>query len=447
MKAKYESWGRYPQVKAAKVVQPTNYDEIPLLQSFTHPVLAYGMGRSYGDSCLNENGILLDTRNLSILKGFDRRRGVLRCEAGFTLADILEALVPQGWFPPVLPGTKFVTVGGAIANDIHGKNHHRAGTFGCHVPQFELLLSDGRKLLCSREQNRVLYEATIGGLGLTGLILWADIQLKPVRSGFIEAESIRFENLEAFLELSEISDKKFEYTVAWIDCMAKGKKLGRGIFMRGNHAETVLGQHTRSASERRINFPFNAPSFLLNRFTVKMFNLFYYYKELLKKQHTTVPYESFFFPLDAILNWNRIYGKRGFFQYQCVVPFTDGHEAIRQILILIARSGNASFLGVLKTFGQVASPGMMSFPRPGVTLALDFANLGDKTLQLFRELDAIVLGAGGALYPCKDARMPHEMFVAGFPRVKEFRENIDPQFSSSFWRRVMPDETDHGSKS
>lgn len=438
MKDRYGSWGRYPQARAVQVVQPARLEEIPPLGAFHHPVLAYGMGRSYGDSCLNDNGILLDTVRLAGVDGFDRQRGILRCEAGFTLADILSKVVPHGWFPPVLPGTRFVTVGGAIANDIHGKNHHRAGTFGRHVPQFELLRSNGEKLLCSPEKNRDFHEATIGGLGLTGLILWADIQLKPVPSGFINYESIRFENLDAFFELSESSDSKFEYTVAWIDCMAKGEKLGRGIFMRGNHADLGPNPPSPPPAGRRLNFPGNAPALLLNPFTVKIFNLLYYHKERLKQKHATVPYESFFFPLDAIRNWNRIYGRRGFFQYQCVVPFADGHAAIRSILARIADSGNASFLGVLKTFGNEISPGMLSFPRPGVTLALDFANLGDRTLRLFDELDAIVFDAGGALYPCKDARMPHAMFAAGFPRVDTFRKFIDPHFSSSFWRRVMP---------
>jgi FAD/FMN-containing dehydrogenase len=445
MKPRYESWGRYPQAEAVEVVQPATPADIPLLRDFPHCVLAYGLGRSYGDSCLNNNGILLDTTRLAALRDFDRQRGIIRCEAGFSLADLLTTALPDGWFPPVLPGTKFVTVGGAIANDIHGKNHHRAGTFGCHVPQFELLRSDGRRLPCSREQNPDLYEATIGGLGLTGLILWADIQLKPVRSGWIDAEYIRFDSLDAFFELSEISDLNFEYTVAWIDCMAKGEKLGRGIFTRGNHAAPGLKKSIPSRAGGRLNFPGNAPDFLLNSFTVKIFNQLYYHKERLKKQRAIVPYESFFFPLDAIRNWNRIYGKRGFFQYQCVVPFADGHEAIRQILTRIARSGNASFLGVLKTFGRIASPGMLSFPRPGVTLALDFANLGEKTLRLFDDLDAIVYSVGGALYPCKDARMPHEMFAGSFPRLDRFRPYIDPQFSSSFWRRVMA-ETDRGCK-
>ena len=231
MNARYESWGRYPQSMAAEIFQPANFNDIPLLNNLDHSVLAFGLGRSYGDSCLNDNGILVDTKGLSKLYDFDRQRGIIRCEAGLSLADILATIVPHGWFLPVLPGTKFVTVGGAIANDIHGKNHHRAGTFGCHIPQFELLRSDGGRLLCSPEQNKDFYEATIGGLGMTGLILWADIQLKPVRSALIEAESIRFKNLDAFFELSETSDKKFEYTVAWIDGLVIGKNLGRGIFM------------------------------------------------------------------------------------------------------------------------------------------------------------------------------------------------------------------------
>jgi FAD/FMN-containing dehydrogenase len=438
MKTSYESWGRIPRVKAVQVIQPQTFNDVPPLSGFNHPVLAYGMGRSYGDSCLNENGILLDTTCLSALHDFDRHRGIIRCEAGFSLADILTVAVPHGWFPPVLPGTKFVTVGGAIANDIHGKNHHRAGTFGCHVPRFELLRSDGCRLLCSQEQNRELYEATIGGLGLTGLILWADIQLKPVRSDLIEAESVRFESLDAFFELSELSDKKFEYTVAWIDGMAKGKKLGRGIFMGGNHADKGLARFPPISAGGRLNFPCDAPDFLSNPFTVRIFNLFYYYKELLKKRRTIVPYGSFFFPLDAIRNQNRMYGKRGFFQYQCVVPLEQGHEAIRHIMARITSSGIARFLGVLKMFGNMRSPGMMSFPRSGVTLALDFANRGEKTLRLFDDLDTIVSSAGGRLYPCKDARMPHQMFVAGFPLLNKFRQHIDPHFSSSFWRRVMP---------
>jgi len=436
MKARYESWGRYPQVDAARVIQPPSFADIPPLNSFERSVLAYGMGRSYGDSCLNEQGILLDTTCLAALYSFDRQRGLIRCEAGFTLEDLLTAVLPHGWFPPVLPGTKFVTVGGAIANDIHGKNHHRAGTFGCHVPQFELLCSEGRKLLCSREQNRELYEATIGGLGLTGLILWADIQMKPVGSAWIEAENIRFDNLDMFFELSEKSDREFEYTVAWIDGMAKGERLGRGIFMRGNHVDPGRAPIAPPPPRHRINFPCNAPSFLLNPIAVKMFNLLYYHKETLKKAQAIVPYESFFFPLDAIRNWNRMYGKRGFFQYQCVVPLTDGRDTIRQMLKRIAHSGNASFLGVLKTFGEISSPGMMSFPRPGVTLALDFANKGTRTLRLLDDLDEIVAAASGALYPCKDARMSNKMFVASYPRLNVFRKHIDPYFSSSFWRRV-----------
>ena len=436
MKTTYESWGRYPSVKPKQVIQITKREDIPPLDRLSTPMLAYGMGRSYGDCCLNEGGTLIDTTGMSGLIAFDKKQGIIRCEAGLGLAEILERIVPRGWFLPAVPGTKFVTVGGAIANDIHGKNHHRAGSFGCHVPQFQLLRSDGTMPLCSLESNYDLYRATIGGLGLTGLILWADIQLKPIKSPFIKTESIRFKNFDEFFELSEISNKKYEYTVSWIDCMTKGTKLGRGIFICGNHADTDQCQPSAATSQQQISLSFTAPNMFLNKMTVKLFNLFYYYKGLRKHNSSIVHYNSFFFPLDSIQNWNRIYGKRGFFQYQCVVPYGDGHRAIRELLKMIARSENASFLSVLKTFGDIESPGMLSFPRSGVTLAMDIANRGNKTLQLFSDLDEIVLNAGGALYPCKDARMPKKMFEASFSRLKEYREYVDDKFSSSLWRRV-----------
>jgi FAD/FMN-containing dehydrogenase len=436
MKNKYESWGRYPSVKHKEVIHITKREDIPPLEGLSSPVLAYGMGRSYGDCCLNEGGNLIDTTGMSGLVAFDKEQGIIRCEAGLDLAEILERIVPHGWFLPAVPGTKFVTVGGAIANDIHGKNHHRAGTFGCHVQQFQLLRSDGTMPLCSPERNYDLYRATIGGLGLTGLILWADIQLKPIKSPFIKMESIRFNNFDEFFEISEIANKEYEYTVSWIDCMTKGYKLGRGIFICGNHADPEQDQPSVPINQQKISLSFNAPNMLLNKVTVKLFNLFYYYKGLRKHNSSTVHYNPFFFPLDSILNWNRIYGKHGFFQYQCVVPYGDDHRAIRKLLEMIACSENASFLSVLKTFGDVESPGMLSFPRSGVTLAMDIANRGNNTLRLFNELDEIVLNAGGALYPCKDARMPQKMFEASFPKLKEYREYVDDKFSSSLWRRV-----------
>ncbi|GAB4334257.1 MAG: FAD-binding oxidoreductase [Calditrichia bacterium] len=436
MSITYESWGRIPRVRHSKIVPVAWQDSLPSLSDFDEPVLAYGLGRSYGDSCLNHDGVLLDMRPLNRYLAFDPESGILKCEAGVTLAEIVEHFAPKGWFLPVTPGTKFVTIGGAIANDVHGKNHHVAGTFGKHVQRFELLRSDGERLICSPEENSELFSATIGGLGLTGLILWAEIRLKPIPSQFIEMESIRFESLEEFFRLSKESDSGYEYIVSWIDCTRQGEKLGRGIFMRGNDADPQTVRLPRLPKKRQLVFPIEAPNFLLNSLSVKAFNTLYFNKQVSEKVNKVVHYNPFFYPLDAIHHWNRMYGKRGFFQYQCVVPYKDGDGAIREILDRIGRSGNASFLAVLKTFGEVESPGMLSFPRPGVTLALDLPNQGEKSLRLFEELDRIVKTSGGALYPCKDARMSREMFDISYPNWEEFEKYIDPKFSSSFWRRI-----------
>jgi hypothetical protein len=401
------------------------------------------LGRSYGDSCLNNGGTLIDMSGLDRFISLDTSTGLLRCEAGITLGQILERLVPQGWFLPVVPGTKYVTVGGAIANDIHGKNHHAAGTFGCHVTKFELLRSDQSRLLCSPTENEDLYRATIGGLGLTGLIIWAEIQLKKIDSPWIEAEFIRFESLDDFFPLAEESAADFEYTVSWIDCTAQGNSLGRGIFIRGNHSTKDLPGRKAPSLGTMFSVPADMPNFLLNRFSIKTFNFLYFYKQGPKPIRRLLHYNPFFFPLDAIDSWNRMYGSRGFFQYQPVIPqpsplrVKGTCEPIRELFEKIAKSGGGSFLTVLKDFGSVKSPGLMSFPRPGVTLALDFPNRGTETLQLFEQLDAIVHEHGGRLYPAKDARMSPQSFREFFPESETFTEYIDPKISSSFWRRVM----------
>lgn len=426
-----ESWGRYPRQKC--FYQPLFWrsDALP---DVSQKILPHGLGRSYGDSCLNENGVLLGTRGLNRFIAFDEQTGLLRCEAGVSLDEILKFAVPKGWFLPTTPGTKFVTLGGAIANDVHGKNHHRSGTFACHTPQFELLRSDGRRLTCSATENKEWFQATIGGLGLTGLITWAEVQLRKIQSSFIEMESTKFGNVEEFFEIAEAADKKFEHTVAWVDCLSQGSSLGRGIFMGGNHAE----QPGRLKSHPDVKFtaPMDAPNIALNPLTVRAFNFAYYHKQLFKCKKSHVHYEPFFYPLDAVDKWNRIYGRRGFFQYQSVVPFEKGRVAIVEMLRRISRSGQASFLAVLKMFGSMTSPGMLSFPRPGITLALDFPNNGNKTFRLFDELDEIVRQAGGVLYPAKDARMSSADFHQFYPQWKEFEKFIDPKFSSSFWRRV-----------
>lgn len=428
-----ESWGHYP--KAEQTTCPMFWRTGPLPPTSGATVLPYGLGRSYGDSCLNDQNVLLLTRPLDHLLDFDAENGLICCEAGVSLEEILRLILPHQWFLPITPGTKFITVGGAIANDVHGKNHHRAGTFGCHVTRFELLRSTGERLVCSPTQNAGWFAATVGGLGLTGLITWAELKLRRVHNSMIEMESVKFANLDEFFTISAESDQRFEYTVAWLDCLTGGHSLGRGIFLRGNHAGAEI-KTLEPHRPPRSTVPFDFPHAALNRFSIRAFNTLYYARQRKQTAVTTVHYDPFFYPLDAINRWSRIYGRRGFFQYQFVVPLAQDQPAIRRILTRIAASGHGSFLAVLKTFGPVKSPGLLSFPRPGVTLALDFPNQGAATLALFEELDRMVLAAGGRIYPAKDARMSARMFQESYPEWPQFRQWIDPQFSSSFWRRV-----------
>lgn len=430
----YESWGRWPKVTQSVVKFSSRDQEFPAGPG--EYFLPYGLGRSYGDSCLNGGHTLIDVSAADRFVSFDASTGTLRCEAGVSLADILDTFVPRGYFLPVSPGTKFVTVGGAIANDIHGKNHHAGGTFGCHVPQFELLKSDGARLICSQQSNADLYRATIGGLGLTGLITWADIVLKPIKSGFLDTTTIKFRNLSEFFEVSSENESKFEFNVSWVDCTTRGEGLGRGLYMAGNFSDRDRAGLPRTPKKRNIAFPLDAPGWMLNPLSIKSFNTLYYEKQRGKVVSGLTYYEPFFYPLDAITRWNRMYGKRGFFQYQLVVPYDTDSRAIETIFDLITRSGKASFLAVLKTFGAAPSPGFMSFPKKGVTLALDFPNDGKATLDLMERLDEVVRGSHGCVYPAKDARMSPESFRAYFPQHKEFSRWIDPKFSSSFWRRV-----------
>jgi FAD/FMN-containing dehydrogenase len=398
-------------------------------------VLPFGNGRSYGDSCLNDGQVLLDTRGLDRFMSFDSEKGILCCEAGALLSDVFPFIISKGWFVPVTPGTKFITIGGAIANDVHGKNHHRAGSFGCHVRRFELLRSDGARLLCSPEENDAWFKATIGGLGLTGMITWAEVQLKSIPGSSIAAEYVRFRNLDEFFDLSAASDTDYEYTVGWVDCLAQGKALGRGVFIRGNHAPSALC-YSDSIASRVLRVPFDMPSDLLNSLVLRLFNSTYYHRHFRKHTARVVHLDPFFYPLDAIKDWNKAYGRRGFLQYQCVVPPIDGVPTIRRILKQISDAQEGSFLCVLKVFGDRPSPGLLSFPRKGFTLALDFPNRGEKTFTLLNIIDEIVQEAGGAVYPAKDARMSPQSFQRYFPQWKSFSTYIDPMFSSSFWRRV-----------
>jgi FAD/FMN-containing dehydrogenase len=371
---------------------------------------------------------------------FDTEGGILRCEAGVDLADILELIIPKGWFLPVTPGTKFVTVGGAIANDIHGKNHHRAGTFGNHTLRFELVRSSGQRIPCSPMENPEWFNATVGGVGLTGLITWAEIQLKRIRTASLDVETIRFDSLAEFCSLSAESDRDFEYTVAWVDCFSRGDSLGRGLYMRANHADMGPAASSsgpgHSVRTGRFNIPFDAPDFLLSDCLMKVFNGLYFRRQREKRSRKILSLDPFFYPLDALGQWNRLYGKPGFFQYQCVVPDGDKREAAYRILKTVAHSRPGVYLAVLKIFGDMKSPGMLSFPRPGLTFALDIPNRGQASFALMERLDAIVREARGAVYPAKDARMSVESFDAFFPRWRDFKRYVDPKFSSSFWRRV-----------
>ena len=428
----YQSWGRYPRVQHTRVLPVAWRSEPPALANLTESVLPFACGRSYGDSCLNDGGALLDVAGLGRFIAFDESQGLLRCEAGVTLAEILALVVPRRWFVPVLPGTKWVSVGGAIANDIHGKNHHRAGTFGSHVTCLELLRSSGERVLCSPDRNAELFRATIGGLGLTGLILWAEVRLKQVPGAAIAMERVRFSCLDEFFQLSA-HDQDYEYTVAWIDCLARARRMGRGLFLRGDHAPGPPSSAKTSGPRMRI--PVDLPSGLINRVTLAGFNALYYRSQLRSSRRRTVPYQPFFFPLDGIADWNRLYGKRGLLQYQCVVP-EPAEQAIAALLDQVARSRETPSLAVLKRFGTRESPGMLSFPRPGITLAIDFANRGPSTLELLERLDGVVGEAGGAVYPAKDARMSAASFRRFFPGWQSFASHVDPKFSSSFWRRV-----------
>jgi len=401
----------------------------------THgPGIAYGNGRSYGDECLNPSGVLWLTAGLDHLNHWNPDTGVLGCEAGVLLQDIQRTLVPQGWMLPVTPGTQLVTVGGAIANDVHGKNHHALGSFGNHVLRLWLARSNGDLIECSPAQQAQWFAATVGGMGLTGVIVRAELQLRRVTGPWLDTETIAYRSLEEFFALASSSETDWEHTVAWIDCLAGTPSGVRGIFMRANPSAATQGP-TPQTDGRRV--PVTPPVSLVNRLTLRPFNAAYYHLQRSRAGRALQHYESFSYPLDWLLEWNRIYGPRGFYQYQSVVPPQAGQDATFEMLRQISRSGEGSFLAVLKTFGQRAAPGMLSFTRPGTTLALDFPNRGERILRLFERLDAIVLEAGGALYPAKDARMPRRMFEAGYSRLHEFLPLRDTGMSSAMSRRLL----------
>lgn len=403
-----------------------------LVAQSPRPGLAHGMGRSYGDVCLNPEATLWVTTGLDHFIAFDDSTGRLICEAGVLLRDIQRLVIPRGWILPVTPGTQLVTLGGAIANDVHGKNHHVQGSFGDHIRSLSLVRTDGESLSCGPDQQPDWFAATVGGLGLTGVITHAEIQLRPVPGPWLDTETLPFADLGEFFRLADASETDWEHTVSWIDCITGGG--GRGVFMRGNPVD-VGERPVPRARERTL--PFVPPVSLVNGLSLRPLNAGYYALKTWRAGRSITHYEPFFYPLDSLLEWNRIYGPNGFFQYQCVVPRAVGHDAVKAILKEIARSGDGSFLAVLKTFGNREPVGMLSFPQPGVTLALDFPNRQDRTHALFARLDAIIGEAKGRIYPAKDARMPRQLFEAGYPRLAEFMTYRDPGISSGLSRRLM----------
>jgi FAD/FMN-containing dehydrogenase len=424
------------------VVRPSNPGDVPAALSArgTHAALAVGSNRSYGDVALNPEGLLIDCRGLDRFVAFDRTNGLLECEAGVTLADILAVICqpePDGaaWFLPVSPGTRFVTLGGAVANDVHGKNHHRFGTIGRHIAWIELARSDGRRVRCSPGAEAGLFEATIGGLGLTGVILRVGLRLRRVSGTALETEDIRFGNLNEFFGLSDSSDPEWEYTAAWIDCLARGTRLGRGIFSRARHKPGHAVDPP--LTHPRFSIPLTPPVPLIRNGSVRSFNALYW-RKLGRggRRLSTGSYAPVFYPLDAIGEWNRLYGPRGLLQFQCAVPRGHAPEVIADLLRTIATSGEGSMLAVLKMFGDLPSPGLLSFPLPGATLALDFANRGETTSRLLETLERITVEAGGRIYPAKDSVMSAESFRRGYPRLAKFRAFVDPGLSSAFARRI-----------
>lgn len=406
-------WGRYPRLDA-QVALPLSATQCVATLASSAPLIAHGLGRSYGDSALAAQ--VLGTRYLDHFAAFDATTGVLTCAGGVSLDTILRTFVPRGWFLPVTPGSRFVTVGGAIASDVHGKNHHGAGTFCAHVQRLELLLGNGERVNASPTERAELFHATCGGMGLTGIILSVTLQLKPIVASSILQTTVKAANLEAILEAFE-AHAASTYSVAWIDCLARGKALGRALLMLGEHAtDGPLTVQTKPPTP----VPFDLPAALLNRASVQAFNSLYYSRIRQKVSQQRMAFEPFFYPLDALGQWNRLYGKPGFVQYQFVLPQATGVVGLREVLERIAESGRGSFLAVLKVFGP-ANANYLSFPQAGYTLALDF-KAEAAVFELLDALDAIVLQYGGRLYLAKDARMSAATFKASYPNWQAFEE-------------------------
>lgn len=418
---KISNWGNYPMTES-ELIRFDSLDELQQKMAGCSSVIPRGNGRCYGDSALGET--IVSTLHYNKLKSFDPKTGEICCQAGALLADLLDVFVPRGWFLPITPGTKLITIGGAIASNVHGKSHHVTGSFSNCVMEFELMIPGGEIKRCSRTENPELFVMTHGGMGLTGLILSATIKLMPVETAYVRERIVKTKNLDEIMDLFEASTD-WTYSVAWIDCLSKGDSLGRSIMMLGEHAKRDELVNPKRAAHPldlkkglALGVPFMFPNFALNRLTMHAFN-FAYYNKMVKKEITHITdYNTFFYPLDAVDNWNRIYGTRGFTQYQFVLPKETGREGLRKILTRIADSGMGSFLAVLKLFGEEES--FMSFPTAGYTLALDFP-IQNGLFELLNELDEMVAEYGGRLYLTKDVRMNKEMFFKSYKHAADFK--------------------------
>jgi len=433
-----QSWGRLSH-ELHHWIALTDEDTAAARIANNTPGIARGAGRSYGDVALNPGGTLWSARGLDRYVRFGDATGLLTVQAGALLRDIQRTFIPRGWMLPVTPGTQIVTVGGAIANDVHGKNHHVAGTFGHHVRRIQLLRTDGQVLELTPDATPQAFAATVGGLGLTGIILAADLQLASTNGPWLDTETLPFVTLTDFFALAQTSEREgWPYTVAWIDCLSAraGQGVLRGIFERAKPCEDACTDRPLP-HPHELRMPVTPPVSLVNKPSLRLFNTAYFHLNRIKAGRAIRHYEKFLYPLDHIHDWNRMYGPRGFYQYQCVVPGSDSQAPIAAMLSAIATSGEGSFLAVLKVQGNITPVGMLSFAHPGVTLALDFPNQGDRTLRLFERLDAIVADAHGRIYLAKDARWPRARFEAAYTHLSEFLPHRDPGISSAMSRRLM----------
>jgi decaprenylphospho-beta-D-ribofuranose 2-oxidase len=436
-------WGRYPTAKAV-LIRPEQMNHVRPPQEGS--LICRGQGRSYGDAALSSQGQVMLTERLNRFLAFDPTTGILTAEAGVTLAEILEVFVPRGWFPAVTPGTRFVSLGGAVAADVHGKNHHLDGSFAVQVTEMELILADGRRQRCSPTQEAALFWATVGGMGLTGIITEVSCRLIPIETAAMVARNSQAVDLDAVFKGLEEADRDNPYTVAWIDGTRRGRQLGRGVVMGGRHARRDelppdWKDPLRPPPRRTLTIPFDLPAWVLNRFTIAAYNHYYYRRQGNKGGPFIIDYPAFFYPLDGMAHWNRLYGKRGFLQYQVVLPEAQGQTGIRRLLEHLTKKRQAAFLAVLKRFGP-GNSGHLSFPLAGYTLALDFPMRGPKVLELLRQLDTQVMEMGGRVYLAKDARLAPEYLPAMYPRLQEWRQvkqTVDPKgrFQSDLSRRLQ----------